>query len=49
MEFIDDLSVPVKFLIAFVVALAMLGMGGIPDAAVPARADGPASHSDRCR
>jgi len=28
MEFIDDLSVPVKFLIAFVVALAMLGIGG---------------------
>ena len=28
MEFFDDLSVPVKFLIAFVVALAMLGVGG---------------------
>jgi flagellar protein FliO/FliZ len=28
MEFIDELSVPVKFLIAFVVALAMLGIGG---------------------
>jgi flagellar protein FliO/FliZ len=28
MEFFDDLSVPVKFLIAFVVALAMLGVVG---------------------
>jgi hypothetical protein len=28
MEFFDDLSVPVKFLIAFVVALAVLGVGG---------------------
>jgi flagellar biogenesis protein FliO len=28
MEFIDDPSVPEKFLIAFVVALAMLGIGG---------------------
>ena len=28
MEFFDDLSVPVKFLIAFVVALATLGVGG---------------------
>ena len=28
MEFFDDLSVPVKFLIAFVVALAMLGVAG---------------------
>jgi flagellar protein FliO/FliZ len=28
MEFFDDLSVPVKFLIAFVTVLAMLGVGG---------------------
>jgi hypothetical protein len=28
MEFFDDLSVPVKFVIAFVVALAVLGVGG---------------------
>jgi hypothetical protein len=28
LEFIDDLSVPVEFLIAFVVALAVLGVGG---------------------
>src|SRR5580693_2147137 len=28
MEFFDDLSVPVRFLIAFVVALAVLGVGG---------------------
>jgi len=28
MEFFDDLSIPVKFLIAFVVALAVLGAGG---------------------
>ena len=48
MEFFGDLSVPVKFVIAVVVALAILGWR-ILNTAVPARADGAASRSDRWR
>ena len=48
MEFFGDLSVPVKFVIAVVVALAILGWR-ILNTAVPARADGAASRSDQCR
>ena len=49
MEFFGDLSVPVTFVIAVVVALAILGAGGYLMRRFRPAADVAASRSDQCR